>query len=267
MGNRTTSPPAGRFLCSVALLLTLAACGPQPLAVTQEPVTLSVVACDTCGPLLRELAAGYQGEHPWVTLEVRTFNTATVEAQLRSRSADLAALPQTGSTVLPTWSAPFATNAVVVVVHPSNPIEAINTAELREIFRGRIGEWADGTPIQLVSREAGAGTRALFETRVMDGQDVALTAVVMPGDQEALDYVATHPGAIGYVSLDRLGDEVRALALDGVRPSPETLEAYPLAFALHLATPSEPVGEARAFIQWVLSPEGQRRIDQFFDSP
>lgn len=267
MEKKASKSPVRRLSSLIVLLLTLTACGPQPMAVTQTPVTLAVGACDTCGPLLRQLAAGYQIEHPWVTLEVKTFNTATVEAQLRSRSADLVALPQTESIPLPDWSVPFARNAVVLVVHPTNPIEAIDTAQLREIFRGRIGEWADGTPIQLVSREAGAGTRAIFEDRVMDSHDVALTAVVMPGDQEALDYVAAHPGAIGYVSLSQLSDEVRALSLDGVHPSPETLEGYRLTFTLHLATPIEPAGEARAFIQWILSPEGRQRIDQSLRLP
>lgn len=267
MENRAPRSRVGRLSCLIVLLLTLAACGPQPMAATPTPVTLTIVACDTCDTLLRDLAAGYQRERPRVTVEVRTFNTATVEAQLRSRSVDLIALPQTESTPLPAWSVPFANSAVVVVVHPTNPIEAIDTAQLREIFRGRVGEWADGTPIQLVSREAGAGTRAIFEARVMDGYDVALTAVVMPGDQEALDYVAAHPGAIGYVSLTQLGDGVRALPVDGVYPSPENLADYRLAFTLHLATPAEPTGEARTFIQWVLSPEGRRQMDQSLSPP
>lgn len=250
------------LLGPVSLLLMLAACGPQPLDITQEPVTLHLVACDTCSALVQELATAYQSEYPWVTLEVETFNTAVVEAQLRSRAADLFALPQTEATQLPPWSAPFATNAVIIVVHPTVPIESLDIAQLREIFRGRIGEWEDGTPIQVVSREAGAGTRTVLETQVMEGQDVVLTAVVMPGDQEVLDFVAATPGAIGYVSLGQLSDEVRTLAINSIYPASNNLNTYPLSFPLHLGTPSEPEGATRSFIQWALSPEGQQRVDQ-----
>jgi phosphate transport system substrate-binding protein len=261
---RKTAPSPVRSLLGVAtVVLILTACGPQPLDVTQEPVTLHLVACDTCTSLMEDLAATYQSERAWVTLNVEAFNTAVVEAQFRSQAADLFALPPTDSIQLPPWSVPFATNAIVVVVHPTTSVEAMDTAQLREVFRGRIGEWENGTPIQIVSREAGAGTRTIFEARVMEGQDVALTAVVMPGDEEVLDYVASTPGAIGYVALSRLNDEVRTLAVNGVTPTPSALEAYPLAFPLYLTAPSEPDGAARAFVQWVLSLEGQRQIERF----
>ncbi|MGD1993632.1 MAG: substrate-binding domain-containing protein [Anaerolineae bacterium] len=261
-------PRVSPILGIAVLLATLVACGPQPLTVvTQEPVSLRIVACDACDSPVRELAAAYQTERAWVTLEVETFNTAVAAAQLRSGAADLIALPQTDSLQLPPWSVPFATSAVAIVVHPTAPIEAVDSAQLQEIFRGRTGEWANGTPIQVVSRETGAGTRSIFESRVMGEHNVALTAVVMPGDQQVLDYVASTPGAIGYVSLGQVNSGVRTLSVDGIPPTPATLDQYPLAFTLHLTTPSEPEGEARAFIEWVLSPAGRQQVDQSTSSP
>lgn len=251
----------------ISLLLVLTACGPQPLTVTREPVTLRLVACDPCGSLVRDLAAAYENERTWVTIETEVFNATVVEAQLRSRAADLIALPSTPSAQLPSWSVPFATNAVVIVIHPAVPTEAVDTPQLREIFRGRIGEWSDGTPIQLVSRETGASTRTIFEDRVMEEHDVALTAVVMPSDEDVLAYVAATPGAIGYVSLAQLDDRVRPLSVDGIRPTPTNVNEYSLSFALYLTAPSEPEGETRAFIEWTLSPAGRQRINQSLGLP
>jgi len=251
----------------IALALALAACGPQPLTVTREPVVLDIVASDSCGPLMEELALAYEEGHPWVTVQVTTFNTATAEARLRAGAADLAALSSPHNHPTPLWSVPFATDGVAIVVHPAVPVTGLGLLQLQEIFRGRIGAWEDGTPIQVVSREEGAGTRAVFETTVMDDHDVTLTSVVMPGDQQVLDYVANTPGAIGYVSLGWAASGVRVLAVEGLPPTPDNLDGYPLSYPLLLSTTSEPTGEVREFIQWVLGPEGQQRVQQRFAPP
>jgi phosphate transport system substrate-binding protein len=94
----------------------------------------------------------------------------------------------------------------------------------------------------------------------MDGYDVTLTAVVMTDDRYVLEYVATTPGAVGYVSLGHLTEGARVLAIEGVPPTPDDLSDYPLTNPLLLTARSEPTGEARAFIQWILSPQGQREV-------
>ncbi len=254
------------IICHLSFII-LCACAPQPLTVTREPVTLRVVASDSCGVLLEELADAYEEACPWVTVRVEVFNAAVAEARLRAGAADLVALPWRGESPTLPWSVPFATDATVVVVHPAAPIQELSLAQLQEIIRGRVGEWENGTAIQVVSREEGAGTRAAFEAVVMGNYDVTLTAVVMPGNEQVLEYVATTPGAIGYVSLGTPTGNARVLPVGGVFPTPATVSSYPLAYPLLLATPSEPTGEAREFIQWVLGPEGQQRVTRRFAPP
>jgi len=268
-GGGLANRPLNRFLLSLLhwslLILLTAACASQPLTVTPRPVTLQVVTSDACTPLMERLASAYRENRPWVTFRMEVFNRAVAEERVRSGAADLAAFVGPGAGDL--WSVPFATDGVAVIVHPDVPVEGLTLAELREVFRGRVGEWPDGTPIQVVSREEGSGTRAVFEAVVLGEDEVTLTAVVVPDSQWMLETVATTAGAIGYISQARLDGRMRALAVEGVYPLTPTLPDYPLRYSLLLATPSEPVGEARRFIQWVLGPQGQQWVSREFAPP
>lgn len=244
--------------CSLFILhcLFLSACSsPTPIATMPEPTTLRLVAADACGPLMEELAAAYQDAHPWATVEVEVFDDKVARERLQAGAADLAALSWSNDGEL--WSIPFASDAVVVIVHPAVALEELDRETLREIWRGRMGEWPDGVPIQVISRESGSGVRAVFDTGVLDGYDVTLTALVVPDSAGMVEAAALTPGAIGYVSQARLDGPARVVPVEGAA----------LGYSLSLATRTEPEGEARSFIQWVLGPAGQARVTQRFGSP
>ena len=257
------STPYSLLLAS-CLLLFLTACAPQPLTVTREPVTLRLVAADSCGPLASELAAAYEASHPWVTVQVEVYNTTLAERTLRADGADLALLSwlQETSGEEPLWSQPFARDGVAVVVHPATPFDETGLAHLQDIFRGRVQEWG-GMVLTVVSREEGSGTRAAFESVVLGDRDVTFIAVVMPSSEAVVEYVARTPGAIGYVSTLWIGESlaggVRVMPVEGALPTLDAIldGSYPLSRSLYLAATAEPTGEVREFAQWVLGPEGQ----------
>ncbi|HID89151.1 MAG TPA: hypothetical protein EYP52_05495 [Anaerolineae bacterium] len=241
-----------------AALLWLIGCASQPITVTPRPVIIHVVASDTYGPLAGRVASAYHETRPWVRVEVETFNRAVAEERLQAGGAEIGLLA--GRDLEGFWSVPFATDGIAVIVHPTVPMEGLALAELREIFRGRIGEWPDGSVIQVVSREDGSGMRALFEEMVMKGSDVTPTALVAADSRWMLETVSSTPGAIGYVAYSRLEGGVRPLPVDGVLPAPSTLPGYPLRYTALVVAPAEPVGEVRAFAQWLLGPEGQTEV-------
>lgn len=256
--------PLRVLLPASCILVLLFACSSQPLTVTREPVTLRLVAADSCGPLAEELVATYKESHPWVTVQVEVFNSSMAERTLRAGGADLALLswlPEAADEE-PLWSRPFARDGVAVVVHPATPFSETGLAHLQAIFRGQVQEWG-GMMLTIVSREEGSGTRTAFETVVLGGYDVALIAVVMPSSEAVLDYVGRTPGAVGYVSTLWLGESlargVRVPPVEGTLPTPDTVASgsYPLVRPLYLAATSDPTGEAREFAQWLLGPEGQ----------
>lgn len=259
-----TTYPLRFLLPASCTLLLLVACASQPLTVTREPVTLRLVAADSCGPLTEKLAAAYEETHPWATVQVETFNSSVAEHTLRAARADLALLPWLQDTAQDTateeslWSRPFAHEGIAVIANPATPFTETGLAHLQEIFRGRVQEWG-GMVLTAVSREEGSGTRTAFESVVLGDYDVTLTSVVMPSSEAIVEYVARTPGAVGYISTLRLGEGVRVLPVEGILPTPATVSdgSYPLSRALYLAATAEPDGEAREFAQWLLGPEGQ----------
>jgi phosphate transport system substrate-binding protein len=196
-----------------------------------------------------------------VTFQV--FNTATAKEILRNGEADLGLLSwlqQPGGGGQPLWTDGFARDGIAVIVHPDSPLTEIGLAQLREIFRGRLQEW-DGVVLTVVSREDGSGTRTALERMALGGEETTLNAVVVPSSEAMVEYVASTPGAIGYVSTWRLDERVRELPLGGVRPTEQTISdgSYPLWRQLHLASSGEPAGEARQFAQWLLQGGGSTR--------
>lgn len=245
--------------------LFLASCAPQPLAVTREPTTLQLVTADSCEPLAEALTAAYEESHPWVTINTETYNATLAEQVLREEGADLALLSWLDTEESELWARPFANDGIAVIAHPTTPLTKIGLGLLQEIYRGRVQEW-EGTVLAVVSREDGSGTRAAFETSVLQGRDITLTSVVMVSNKTVIEYIASTPGSIGYVSTLQLGDPtasgVRVLPVEGISPTPTTIKdkSYPLARSLHVATVGEPTGEAREFAQWVLGPQGQNIV-------
>ena len=238
--------------------LLLAACAPQPLIVTREPVTLRLAAADSCGPLVDELAAAYEEFYPWITIEiVGVFNSAITEQMLLAGGADLALLSWVGEGADEEglWVQPFARDGVAIIVHPDMPFAETGLAHLQEIYQGRVQEWG-GVVLTVVSREEGSGARDVFENIVLGNRDVTRTAVVMSSGESVVEYVARTPGAIGYISTLLLSgsDGVLVLPVEGVAPVAGTIsgESYPLSRSLYLATVGEPTGAAREFAQWVL---------------
>ncbi len=248
---------AHRLLLLPCLLLVVAACVPQPVTVTREPVTLRVVAADSCEPLVERAAEAYEASRPWVTVELQVFNTALAAEVLREGGADIALLSwlqdfgEEDEDQL--WTEGLTRDGIAVIVHPQSALTEIGLAQLREIFLGRLQEW-DGVVLNVVSREDGSGTRAAFEGIVLGGERTTLNAVVMPSSVSMVEHVASNPGAIGYVSTERLDDGVQVLSVEGVLPTEQTIAdgRYPLWRHLYVASSGEPAGEGREFSQWLL---------------
>ena len=250
----------------VSLLALLVACGTPTLP--PEPVRFTVAGSTAMTPLLAELAEAYHIHFPQVSIVVEEGGSRLGLARVTEGQVALGAsswLPAREEETV--WPAPVAIDGIAVVVHADNPVSGLSLAQLQEVFSGRLWDWAElggAGEVQVISREDGSGTRAAFEARAMEGQQVTSTALVMPGSRAVADYVAAHPEAIGYVSVGYLSEKVRALAVEGVMPTPKTVAGgtYHLARPLFLMALEEPTGAPRSFVDFVLGPEGQEIVGQ-----
>jgi phosphate transport system substrate-binding protein len=220
--------------------------------------------------LATRLAEAYEETYPWVTVHLETYNSLLSEQALRQDEADVALLSwskQDTETIL--WTRPVFKDGLVVIAHPATPFTEMNLDLLQEIYRGRIQEWGDSVLV-VVTREDGSGTRAAFDSAILQGRDITLTAVVMISNDAVIQYVADTPGSIGYISTLQTSSDtsgVKMLPLEGILPTRATIQegSYALVRELHLATVGEPTGEAREFAQWVLGPKGQAIINDLSD--
>ena len=117
-------------------------------------------------------------------------------------------------------------------------------------------------PIIVVAREEGSGTRSAFEEMVMGkkGPPIVDTAILQPSNGAVRTTVSTTPDSIGFLSFGYLDASVKALAIDGVQATAEKAASgeYPVVRPLNLLTKGEPTGLVKAWLDFVMSDEGQK---------
>lgn len=253
------------------LLFLLAACNALPTP-RVEPVRIEMTGSDSMSALARSLAETYTQRTPNVKIEVRATNS---EVGLRAAREISGTIGLVAREIKPaelesTKAVVIARDGVAIIANNQNPINAITHAQLIQVFAGEIAVWPlgpmTGKPIVVVSREAGSGTRDAFETMVMTGKRVTRTALVMPNETAVVDYVARHADAIGYTSMGALTPEIHSLTIDDVHLSPQTVEnkTYPFIRTFAFVVPRTPSPATQAFIDFVLSADGQRIVGQKF---
>ncbi len=172
-------------------------------------------------------------------------------------------------------------DALAVYVHKDNPIEEITFEQLAQIFveGGTSKNWsqlgvtipgvADGEIVR-VSRQSSSGTYEFFREHVLAKKDFMLGSRDMNGSKEVVELVGNTKTAIGYSGMGYATPEVKMLRLmrkagdPAVAPTvANTLDkSYPLARSLLIYTLGEPQDEVKRYIEWILSPAGQRIVEE-----
>jgi phosphate transport system substrate-binding protein len=126
--------------------------------------------------------------------------------------------------------------------------------------------------IVVVSREDGSGTRGAFielfgvEQKDENGDKIdhtTLDAEFVNSTSVVIETVANNTDAIGYISLGSLNDSVKALQIDGADATVENIKSgeYKIARPFNIATQAEISEAAQAFLDFILSAEGQAVIE------
>lgn len=158
-----------------------------------------------------------------------------------------------------------AIDGIAVIVDKNNTVAGLTKQQLSDIYTGAVTNWSEvggsDTPIVVVGREAGSGTRGAFE-EILKVEDTCKYAVECDSTGAAMAKVASTEGAIGYVSLDVLDDSVNALNLDDVAPTSDNIVAgtYFLCRPFVMATKGEISGQnelVQAFFDFLKSDEGK----------
>ena len=161
----------------------------------------------------------------------------------------------------------LAYDGIAVVVNPENPISDLSVETIAKIYTGEITNWKEvggnDAEIVLIGREAGSGTRDGFES-ITQTEDACKYRQELTSTGDVITTVAQNPNAIGYASLASVKDGVRAVSVDGVTPSEDTIKdgSYIVQrpFVLVTKEGAELSETAQKFFDFITSPEAAEII-------
>lgn len=239
---------------------------------------LTIKGSDTMVILIQRWAEAYMGAHAGSIVQVTGGGSGTGIAALINGTTDLcmSSRPMKPDERLKLRDRfqsmgveiPVAKDGLSIYVHPTNPVQALSLEQLRAIYTGQVTNWkqvggADAIVV-LYGRENSSGTYVYFKDHVLLGRDFAARTQTLPGTAAVVNAVANDPNGIGYGGA-AYAKGVRDLGVrktpDGpaVVPSPATVRdgSYPITRHLYLYARTKPAGDAKRFVDWVLSAEGQ----------
>jgi len=249
----------------------------------QAARTIQNKGSDTMVNLALAWAEAYTAQHPDVRISVTGGGSGTGIAALINGTVDIAnasremkpeEIERARANGIEPVQHVVAGDAIAVVVHPSNPVDELTIAQLSDIYTRKITNWrevgGEDRPIVLLSRESNSGTHVYFLEHVVrrgEKDNEALFSpdtLLMPSEGISAE-IRQNPNAIGYDGLGYVTSDQKTIRVartaDGpyVPPTIETVRdgTYPIARSLYMYTAGEPTGEVRAYLDWILGPEGQ----------
>ena len=254
---------------------------------------ITVVGSSTVGDVLARVAQGWraQGNTTMVAITGSGSNAALPAlaegtAQLAPLSRAITAADRSAFTAKrghPPVELVIGYDALAVFVHRDNPLATITLAQLDGIFGaerrrghepiriwGNVGlsqEWAT-RPLVIIGSTPFGGGHAMLKELVLDGGPFTAALTQEPVASSIVQGIGTNPGAIGCTSAALLTRRTRIVPIgatseQAILPTAESCRAgsYPLTRPLIVCIdPLTLSPEARAFLRYALSPDGQEIV-------
>jgi phosphate transport system substrate-binding protein len=239
---------------------------------------LHIEGSTTVGPIADGFAEVFKDMYPDVVITVNKSGSGTGASALIDSRCDIATMSRfmkdsefkdaVAKNVFPVAHA-VAMDGVCVVLHPSNPINALTTEQVRDVYTGKYTNWKQlggaDMPIVVISRDTSSGTYDTFENFIMKEERMASNVELVSTNPQMFARVESTHAAIGYVGFGFVKTGVKAVTLDGVKPSIQTIlnGQYPVSRPLFMFTNGYPkVGSMTyKFVTFYLTEEGQEVVE------
>lgn len=161
----------------------------------------------------------------------------------------------------------FALDGIAIIVNNENTVTDLTLDQIKGLADGTITNWSEvggpDTPVVLIGREAGSGTRDGFES-IVGVEDVCVYDQELTSTGAVIAAVAANPNAFGYASLSAVDEKVKAVTVDGVQASEATVQdgSYKVQrpFVFVTKEGAELSDAAQAFIDFALSEDAHQLI-------
>ncbi len=248
-----------------------------PMLLFGSEKVLIIQGSTTVLPIAQRVAEGFMKRHSGVEISVRGGGSGVGIAGLLDGTCDIAMssremkpeeLQKAKERGFIPQEIKIALDGIAVVVNPKNPLNGLTISQLREIYTGKITNWKEvgwrDEKIVVVSRDSASGTFECFNEIVLKKEPLTPRALYQASNKAVAVTVSNTKGAIGYIGMAYLEPKVKALAVEGVMPSEETVRKgiYPISRPLFFYVRGEPKGLVKEFVDFVLSPDGQKLVKE-----
>lgn len=273
---------------------TTTATSTTTVTATTTQVVLSgsfkIIGSNTVTPLSAVWAEAFMQANPDVSIAVSGPGSGVGIAALIDGTTDIcqasrliksSEIEQAQANGVDPYEIQVASDALSVVVNPSNPVSELTIAQLSAIYTNQITNWKEvggnDAPIVVMSRDTNSGTHVFFKEHVVQMYGLATAdktleygdhVLLLPSTEEGVSQVASNPNGIFYAGLGYVNETVKAIGVKktaddiAVQPSVETAldGTYAIARPLMYYTNSAPTGLIKAYIDYCLSAEGQEEV-------
>ncbi|MCL2403668.1 MAG: PstS family phosphate ABC transporter substrate-binding protein [Coriobacteriia bacterium] len=239
---------------------------------------LTIEGSDTMVNIAQAWAEQFMDENPDVMITIRgggsgagiaSLINGTVDFSLASRDVRPSEFEDGAAVGVEIIENTTSYDGIAVIVNSGSGMTEISKDDLGRAYRGEITNWSElgGNDIEIVllGRDSASGTFAFFqEVIVGEDEDYSQTMRNIQTNMGIVTEVQTNPGAVGYVGMGYVTDDVVVLEVDGVSGTVEAVRngSYVLARRMLMNSDGAPTGLAAAFLDWVQGPEGQAIVEE-----
>lgn len=243
---------------------------------TAEGAEIIINGSTTVLPVMQKAGEAFMAANPGITLSIsgggsgngiKALNEGLCQVAMSSRDIKQSEKDLGAKNGVNAVQAAIAVDALIPVVHPENPVKNLSSAQLRDIYAGKITNWKDvggkDGKIVVISRDTSSGTYETWEEIIMKKEKVAPSALLQASNGAVVQAVANNRRAIGYIGFGYLTDSLKKLDVDGVEATPQSALAkqWPIARELYVFTNGAPAGEVKQLLDYLLDPQkGQKAV-------
>ncbi len=275
--SQAISTPAAQQAAAVPSITAPAASVPKG--------TLKVSGSTTVLPIAQKAADAYMATHPDADIQITGGGSGVGVQQIGEKSVDIGMSSRELSTTEKTkypqlFRTVVAKDGIAIIVNPANEIKVISAQNAADIYTGKITKWSQvfggnvpntNDQIVIVGRDSASGTREFFDkdgAGILKGAAPAKSMLEKNSNGAIIQTITQTPGAIGYVSIGFVDKSVKALPIwwndpdKAVSPTRENVldRSYPVNRELFMFTNGQPTGLAKDYIDFILSPDGQKIV-------
>lgn len=252
---------------------------------------MQIKGSDTLVNLVQILAESYMAKNPRSPIAVLGGGSGTGIAALINGTCDIAnhsramkdkEIQMAKDNGVTPHTFVIAVDALSVIVNENNVASKLTMDQIGAMFRGEIKNWKEvGGPdkaISLYGRQSNSGTYVFFQEHVLGNQNYSADMKRMNGNAQIVEGVTADKLGIGYVGVGYVSDaqgkvkkgikilkvskDANSEAFSPLNKASVDSGDYPIARGLFQSTAGVPKGDVLDFIQFELSSEGQKIVEE-----